>query len=107
MPMTLAPVVKAKGRPPGALNRAWAGASQRPTAAQRRQRAFDESTQREPSGFEYAQTQIPDSQPPPPIQSQRGGRGGRQRGGRGGARGRAAGDQIRDVPASYMGSFQM
>lgn len=104
-------VVKAKGRPPGALNRVWAGATQRPTASQRRQRAFEESTQREPSGFEYAQTQIPDSQPSPPTQSQRGERGGRQRGERGGARRRAAAraleGQTGSVPAFYMGSFQM
>lgn len=54
-------IVKVKGRPAGGLNRVWARASQRLTAAQRRQRAFHESTQREPSDFEYAQTQIPDS----------------------------------------------
>ena len=97
-------VVKAKGRPPGALNRVWAGASQRPTASQQRQQTFEDSTRREPSGFEYADTQIPDSQPPPPSPRQRGRRGGHQ----GAARGRAKGrGQTGGVPASYMGTFQM
>lgn len=104
-------VVKAKGRPLGALNKAWTGTSQRSTTSQRRQQAFEDSTQREPSGFEYAQTQIPDSQPPQPIQSRRGGLGSRQRGGRGAggatARGGASNSQIRGIPSFYMGTFQM
>ncbi len=110
-------IVRAKGRPPGSQNRLWAGvAPSQPTASQRRrQQAFEDSTQRQPSGFELTpelpSSQVPDSQ----SQSQRGGpqrggRGGRQRGGRGGrqrgGRGGAEG-QIGDVPASYMGSFQM
>ena len=104
-------IVKPKGRPPEALNRAWIGASQRPNASQHQQQAFEDSTQREPSDFEYAQTQIPDSQPPPPPQRQQGGRGGRQRGGQGAGqattRWGATGSQIGGVPASYIGTFQM
>jgi hypothetical protein len=112
-------VVKRKGRPRGSLNKAWAAPSQ---SQRRRQQALDRSTQRDPSAFEYApdlpSSQVPDSQP----STQRGGRGGRQRGGRGsqrdvrgggqrGGRGGAGAStiegQIADVPASYMGSFQM
>ncbi len=94
-------VMKLKGRSSGALNKVRAGASQR------RRRAFEKSTRREPSDFEYAQTQIPDSQPPPPTQSQRDRREGRQRGERGGARGATVGGHISGVPESYMSSFQM
>ncbi len=103
-------VVKAKGRPRGSMNMLWAPPAQRPTASQRRRRqAFENSTQRAPSAFEYApelpSSQVPDSQPP---RSQREGRQrGGQRGGRGGVRGRAAEGQNAGVPASYMGSFQM
>lgn len=108
-------IVKSEGRSPGALNKMWAGASQRPTASQRRQQAFEESTHRESSGFEYAQTRIPDSQSPSATYIQRAGRGGRRqgsregghRGERGDARGRAMGGQNAGVPTSYMGNFQM
>jgi len=99
-------VVKAKGRPRGAQNRLWAGAApSRSTASQRRrQQAFENFTQREPSSFELTpelpSSQVPNSQ----SQSQR---GGRRRGRRGGARGGAAEGQTGDVPASYTGSFQM
>jgi len=98
-------IVRAKGRPPGSQNRLWAGAAPpQPTVSQRRrQQAFEDSTRRQPSGFELTpelpSSQVPDSQ----SQSQRGGpqrggrggrqrggRGGRQRGGRGGAEGQLA-----------------
>ncbi len=106
-------VVKAKGRPRGASDRLWAGAAPpRPTASQqRRQQTFENSIQRTPSAFELTSdlpsSQVPDSQPPPPSQGQRGGRGGRQRGARGRAAGRATGGQTGGVPASYMGASQM
>ncbi len=118
-------IVRVKDRSPGSQNRLWAGVtSPQPTASQRRrQQTFEDFTQRQPFGFELTpklpSSQVPDSQ----SQSQRGGpqrggrgdrqrggRGDRQRGGRGGRqRGERGGaeSQIGDVPASYMGSFQM
>ena len=76
-------VVRVKGRPPGALNRARIGSEFIPppsTSQQRRQQA--RSTRREPSGFELMgdlpSTAVSDSQPSA--------RGARQRGGQRGVR---------------------
>jgi len=49
-------MIKSKERLLGALNRVWAEVSQRSTVSQRRQQTFENSTWRESSGFEYAQT---------------------------------------------------
>lgn len=104
-------IVRAKGRPRGSSNRV------RSWASQPRQRAFEESTQREPSGFELVE-ELPSrgaTQATQPQQVPRG-RGGRGRGrgrseARGGARSRARsgarGGQIASVPDSMMTSFQM
>ena len=98
-------VVRAKGRPPGALNRARAGPGSIPppsASQQRRQQAFERSTRREPSGFELVSElpsrAIQDSQP-----SARGPRGGLQRGGRGGGRGAGVGG----VPEAMTSVFQV
>ena len=110
-------IVRPKGRPKGAPNKAWA--PPKLTQAQKRlQQQYENSTRRALSAFELTpdlpSSQVPDSQP---SQSQRGrgGRGGRGREGRGsrGGRGRggftgdAGSSQIEGVPASYMGAFQL
>ena len=72
-------VVKAKDRPRDALNKEWTGAPQRLSASQRQhQQALENSTQRDPSAFEYA-SELPSMQVPNSQASQRdGGRGGRR-----------------------------
>ena len=90
-------IVKRKGRPPGALNKAWAPPAMRLTPAQKRlQQAYENSTRRDPSAFELAPdlpfSQVPDSQPSQRGRGGRGrGRGHGERGGRGGRGGRGRG----------------
>ncbi len=90
-------IVRAKGRPRGSSNRVRSGASQR------RQQAFEESTQREPSGFELVE-ELPSRGATQATQPQQAPRG---REGRGRGRSEARGGQIAGVPDSMMTSFQM
>ncbi len=101
-------IVRAKERSRGSSNRV------RPEISQRRQRAFEESTQREPSDLELVEelpsreatqaTQIPETQPQQ-VSRNRGER--RRERGRGEAEDEARDDQIADVSDDMMISFQM
>ncbi len=100
-------IVKPKERPSKALNRVWTEVSQQSTVSQQQQQTFKNSTRQESFEFECAQTQIPDSQPQSHTQSQQDRQKGRRQNKQEDAREAATERQISDVPATYMGSFQI
>ena len=74
---------------------------------QQQQQTFKNSIQQEPSEFEYAQTQMPDSQLQLHTQSQQDRQEDRRQDRQEDAREAAAERQISDVSAIYIGSFQI